>query len=267
VLAIANAHYDLAAFLLDQGADPNQAKQGWTALHQVVRMRNLNIGFFPQPEASGEMSTMALAKKVIAHGVDVNARQTKAMRDGYRNSWFNELGATALLIASKGADAEMMRFLVANGADATLTNVNGTTPLMLASGIEMYNQGEDSGTLDEALEAVKVALQIGADVNLANKRGETPLHGAAYRGSNEIVQLLVDHGAALDAKTQGGMTPLMIANGEDYRVPSFLIRPATVALLQQLLRDRGLPADLSNPDERYRFEKQPANFEKSPARQ
>jgi len=256
VVAIHNAHYEMASFLLDRGADPNAAGQGWTALHQLLRTRNLNIGFFPHPEPTGRISGVDLGKKLIAKGANVNARVTRSITDGYRNFW-TQSGATPLLMAAKGADAEMMRVLAAAGADPTLTNTAGTTPLMAAAGVEMFNPNEDSGTNEEALEAVKVALDLGNDVNQANKQGETPLHGAAWRGANEIVQLLVDRGARLDVKTRRGLTPLQIANGEEEgRVANINVRPWTVELLVKLMRDRGLPIEMKSGDERYAFEKQ-----------
>ena len=255
VVAIHNAHYEMASFLLDKGADPNAAGQGWTPLHQLMRTRNLNIGFFPHPEVLGNVTEVDVAKKLIAKGANTNARLTKSINDGYRNFW-TQAGATPLLMAAKGADAEMMRLLAANGADPKLTNAVGTTPLMAAAGVEMFNPNEDSGTNEEGLQAVKVALELGADVNQANKQGETALHGAAWRGSNEIVQLLVDNGAKLDAKTTRGLTPLNIANGEEEgRVANINIRPWTVELLVKLMKDRGLPIEMMTGDDRFAFEK------------
>jgi ankyrin repeat protein len=256
VLALHNAQYDVAAFLLNRGADPNLAGQGWTALHQLLRTRNLNIGFFPHPEPVGKTSEIELARALIARGADVNVRITKPITDGYRSFW-TQNGATPLLMAAKGADAEMMRLLVAHGADPSLTNALGTTPLMAAAGVEMFNPNEDSGTNEEALEAVKVALDLGADVNQANKQGDAPLHGAAWRGANEIIQLLVERGAKLDARNKRGMTPLMIANGEEEgRVANINVRPWAVELLQKLMRQRGLPVEMRGASERYAFEKQ-----------
>jgi hypothetical protein len=221
-----------------------------------MRTRNLNIGFFPHPEPTGKVSEVELAKKLIAKGANVNARLTRPISDGYRNFW-NQNGATPLLMAAKGADAEMMRILAAAGADPTLTNTAGTTPLMAAAGVEMFNPNEDSGTNEEGFEAVKVALELGGDVNQANKQGETPLHGAAWRGSNEIVQLLVDRGARLDVKTKQGLTPLQIANGEEEgRVANINVRPWTVELLVKLMKERGLPVEMKSDADRYAFEKQ-----------
>jgi len=265
VLAIHNARHDMAAFLLDRGADPNLAGQGWTALHQLLRTRSLNIGFFPHPEPMGRTSGLQLARKLIEHGADVNARITKPIADGYRNFW-TQADATPLLMAAKGADAEMMRLLAAHGADPRLTNTLGTTPLMAASGVEMFNPNEDSGTNEEALEAVKVALGLGADVNQANKAGDTALHGAAWRAANDIIQLLVDRGARLDAKNKSGMTPLQIANGEEEgRVANINIRPWAVELLVKLMRERGLPIEMKSAEGRFAFEKQkPTERRRSP---
>jgi len=255
VLAIHNAHFDMASFLLDRGADPNATKQGWTPLHQLLRTRSLNIGFFPHPEKLSKTSPVQLATKLLDKGADVNARLTRPITDGYRNFW-NQMQATPLLMAAKGADAEMMRLLLARGADPTLTNASGTTPLMAASGVEMFNPNEDSGTNEEALECVKIAIAAGNDVNQANKAEDTPLHGAAWRGANEIIQLLVDNGAKLDVKNKAGMTPLQIANGEEEgRVANVNIRPWAVELFVKLMKERGLPIEMQTGDERFAFEK------------
>ena len=244
VLAAVNAHWEVGAFLLDNGADPNIADQGWTALHQIVRTRTLNIGQFPHPVPTGRLSSVEFTKKLIAHGADVNARMTvQRMRDGFR-SRFNGLQATPFLLAAKGADAEMMRLLAANGADLLPTNAAGSTALMLAAGVEMLFVAEDSGTNEDALEAVRVALELGGDVNAVNESGDTALHGVASRGSNPIVQLLADNGAKLDAKNKKGFTALDIASGAAAFSGGVVeVRPATQALLRQLMKERGLSID------------------------
>ena len=243
VIAAINAHWELGALLIDHGVDPNAAAPGWTPLHQVVRTRTLSIGQFPHPVATGHVSGLELARTLIQHGADVNARMTKDLVDGYRNR-FNRKGATPLMLAAKGADFEMMRLLTANGADPQLTTVEHATILMAAAGIDMFYVNEDSGTNEDAVEAVKVALALGLDVNAANDRGDTALHGAAARGSNPIVQLLVDRGARLDAKNTRGLTPLNVANG-DGNTSTFQRRPETVALFRDLMLARGFTIDES----------------------
>ena len=256
VIAAANAHWELAAFLLERGADPNAAEQGWPALHQVIRTRNLNIGFFPHPEPTGTLGSLEFARLLLEHGADVNARIVEPIVDGFRGFWTQQ-GATPILVAAKGADAAMMRLLAEYGADVTLANERGTTPIMAASGVEMFNPNEDSGTNPEALEALEVALELGGDVNAANNDGDTPLHGAAWRGANDIVLRLVEEGAELHVVNGRGYTPLQIANGEEEgRVANINIRPWTVALLQDLLKERGLPWELQRGQERFAFENQ-----------
>lgn len=240
VVAIINARWELASVLLERGADPNAAGQGWSALLQLVRSRSLSIGQFPHPVPTGGISTMQLAEQLLAHGADINARMmTSDLKDGYRNS-FNRVGATPLLMAAQGADTEMITFLAAHGADVTATTKQGTNALMLAAGVEIRYPEEDGGTGPEALEALQAVMAFGLDVNAANKAGNTALHGAAFRGHNPIVELLIEKGATLDAANKRGSTPLTIADGDVYQGQPAR-RPHTTALLVRRMAERGLP--------------------------
>lgn len=200
ILAIINAHWELAGLLLDRGADVNAADAGWTALHQVARSRSLTVGHVPHPTQTGQMSSFDLAKKLIAKGANVNARMTRdgMKADGYRTD-LNRIGATPYLLAAKGVDHELMRLLLANGADPLLTNDHGMRPLMVAAGVALHATGEDTGTHEDALEAVKVAYEADKDVNYVDKRGHTAILGAARRGSVAVTQFLVERGADLRA--------------------------------------------------------------------
>jgi ankyrin repeat protein len=243
VIATMNAHWDVAALLVEAGADPNAAKQGWTALHQLVRTRNLSYGRLPRPVPTGKVSSLDLARMMIAHGVAVDARSTQNFKGDNERSRFAYAGATPFLMAAKSVDHEMMRLLAAAGADPLARTRTNTTALMVAAGIQIFSIGEDSGTKEDALEAVKVALELGADVNAADDNGETALHGAAWRGSNEIVQLLVDRGARLDVKDKKGWTPL--GNAHLVYTPGMILQswPETEALLRTLMEARGLPTN------------------------
>ena len=251
VLAIANGHYELASVLLDEGADPNLASQGWNALVQVVRTRNPSIGQAPRVVPTGSVSPTDLAKKLIAWGVEIDAPITQQIRDRYRTH-MDMVGATAYIMAAKGGDAEMMRLLLSAGADPRAVTKAGRTALMVAAGIDMWYVNEDSGTNEDALEALKVALQAGSDVNALNRDGETALHGAAFRGSNEMVQLLVDAGAKLDVVSALGFTPLMVANGDQRISCNLQRRPWTVELLTKLMTDRGIPIQVRTDEEKFR---------------
>lgn len=246
VLATANAHWDVASLLLDRGADPNHAGAGWNALHQTLHSRRPNLGYTPGPVPTGSLDSIEVVKKLIAKGVDVDARMTRnGMKDGQRNR-VNRLGATAFFLGAKTTDLEALQVLLAAGADPNIPSADGTTPLMVAAGLAMWYVGEDGGSLpgqeDEATAVVKLIVDRGADVNSVNLAGETPLHGAAFRGVNEIAQHLVDHGARLDARDSRGWTPLFVANGLSHG-DVFKAQPQTAALLTTLMQARGLSTD------------------------
>ena len=246
VVAVANANWAAADYLLDRGADPNLAGAGWNALHQLVRTRRMNTGFgFPGPIPSGGVDSIDVLRKMIALGGDVDARMTtNGMKDGQRNR-LNRLGATPFFLAAKVTDTEAMRVLVEAGADAVTPNADGTTPLMVAAGVAIWNPGEDGGSLpgqeDEVLEAVKMCVELGNPVNAANYRGETALHGAAFRGANNVVEYLVEQGADLDARTALGYSPLAVADGFSYS-DFYKAQKHTAALLRGLMDARGIPS-------------------------
>ena len=264
-LAIANAHYELAAYLLDRGADPNLAENGWTALHQLARARSepakkrTNLGWTEGPTMTGKLSGLDLARKLVEKGGDVNARATREFNDFYRLAGYvSRIDATPLLMAARVSDAPLMRVLLELGADPTLASADAMTPLMAAAGTGIRSPMED-GMDEDAPEALQVMLDTGmVDVNAADARGWTPLHGASYRGSLQVIQMLVDHGATLDARTfeagrkytdlglsEEGWLPVHIADGIVVG-GIFFRQEASAALLRTMMAEQGLPVP---PDE------------------
>jgi ankyrin repeat protein len=245
LLAVTNAHYELAAYLIDRGADPNANATGWTALHQAVRNRRINTRFYIAPVPTGRMSNLDLIKKLLESGARTNMRM---WRDGMwaGRTRFNALGATPFLIAAKIGDLEVMKLLVANGADAKIATIDNLTPLMAAAGVELYNPGEDAGSnpehLPERLEAVKYCVERGNDVNAADWDNETALHGAVYLGSPAVAEFLIEKGAQLDVKNVRGWTPLTMANGAQY-TEFYKEQPAVAAVLRRAMTARGLSTD------------------------
>ena len=247
VVAAANANWELAAYLLDRGADATHAEGGWNALHQTVRTRRMNLAFgTPGPFSSGTLDSIDLIRKLLDAGVDVNTRMTRnGMRDGQRNR-FNRLGATAFMLATKVTDVEAMQVLLEAGADPTMPTADGTTPLMVAAGLAIWNPGEDGGSFTgqeaEVLEAVRITVEGGNNVNARNYRGESALHGVGFRGVNIVLDYLVEQGADLAALTVDGWSALAIARGLSY-TDFYKAQLHTAARLEELMQARGLETE------------------------
>lgn len=236
VVSIMNKHYTFARFLLDRGADPNVTDvKGRAALYAAVDMRNEDWSALPSRKLEDPYPSEDLIKLIIAHGAKLDARLTKNLpgRSGMDSGDTTlDEGATPFMRAARSGDAATMRLLLAAGADPKLATKEGTTALMFAAGVG-YRDKNTRGTESEALEALKVCVDRGMDINQANSKGETALHGAASRGADTIVRYLVQHGARLDAKTGRGFTPLDVAMGKDqFGLP--VPHDSTVALLRSL---------------------------------
>jgi len=240
LLAVTNAHYQLAAYLLEEGADPNAALTGYTALHAITAVRKPGVGDNdPAPEGSGDMSSIELVKKLVAHGADSNMRMTR--RANLSNTRLNEIGATPFMLAALTADAELMRTLAALGADPLLPNVDGSTPLMAAAGLATRSPGEDAGTESEVLEALQAALDLGANVNAIDRNGDTAMHSAAYKNLPMVVKFLAAKGARIELwnrPNKFGWTPLAIAVG--YRFGNFKPSPETEASVREVMIAAGV---------------------------
>ena len=244
-IAVTNAHYELASLLLDAGANPNADANGWTALHAISGVRKPGLGDNdPAPLGSGSMTSIELVRKLKAKGADLNARMTKRYNVGM--TALNTLGATPFLLAARSADSELMRELAALGADPLIPTADGATPLIAAAGLGTRSPGEDAGTESEVVEAMKVALELGNDINAADKNGETAMHGAAYKNYGEAAKLLAKSGAKVEVwnkKNKAGWTPLAIAQG--YRFGNFKPSPPTIAALREIMKAAGVPEEES----------------------
>ena len=245
--AVVNGHLELAVTLLDAGANPNDAAPGWTALHAITWLRKPGTGDNnPAPEGSGSLTSLEFVKKLVEHGADINARMTKSVNVGL--TILNTKGATPFFLAARAADAELMRYLVKLGADPMLTNSDGSTPMMAAAGLGTRSPGEDAGTESEVVEALQAALDLGNDINAVDAKGETAMHGAAYKNLPGAVQFLADHGANIDVwnkKNKMGWSPLWIARGN--RFGNFKPSPETVAVLEKIMTAKGVSITNNEP--------------------
>ena len=240
LVAVTNGHFELAARLLDAGADPNAAHTGYTALHMLARVRKPGAGDNnPRPDGSGSMDGLDFVRDMVEHGADLEARMR--VRARLNNTSYNELGATPFVLAALVADADLMRTFADLGADPLTRTDDGSTALMAAAGLGTRSPGEDAGTEEEVLEAIQLALDLGADINAINDNGETPMHGAAYKNLPRVVHLLADNGADIgvwNQRNKYGWTPLTIARG--YRFGNFKPSPVTVAAIETIMLSEGV---------------------------
>lgn len=245
-LAVTAGHFELAAWLLDQGANPNADLNGWTALHAITGVRKPGGGDNdPAPYGSGSMTSLELVRKLKEKGADLNARMTRRINVGL--TALNTLGATPFLLAARSADFELMRELAKLGADPKIPTEQGATPLIVAAGLGTRSPGEDAGTEEEVVEAMKVALELGNDINAVDNNGETAMHGAAYKNYPAAVRLLHERGMDIkvwNKQNKAGWTPLAIAQG--YRFGNFKPSPPTEAALLEIFQETGVtPAESS----------------------
>jgi uncharacterized protein len=240
-IAVENAHYELAAFLLDSGADPNANGPGYTALHAIPSVRKPGGGDNdPAPDGSGNMTSLELIKKLVAKGADINARMTKKINFGLTS--LNDIGATPFCLAALTADAELMRFFVSLGADPKIPTADGATPLIVAAGLGTRSPGEDAGTDSEVVDAIATAIDLGNDPNAVDKNGETAMHAAAYKNVADAVRYLASHGANPEVWNQPnkhGWTPLTIAQG--YRFGNYKPSPPTVEAMLEVMKAEHVP--------------------------
>ena len=231
--AIYNDHYDLAAVLAEKGA----RLEG--ALYLAVEMHNLDyFGNHPRKPVTDKLDEVGFIKLLLARGADPNGvLKIKLPGRQAQGGVTVPAGATPFYRAARSADLEVMRLLLEHGADPSQPSADHTTPLLAAAtGQGARFAGGDERPEAEFVEALKLCLDKGADVNAANDRGDTAMHAAAQRGSDKIVQFLADHGARLDLKNKSGRTPLDLAMGIGVASTGGGAHESTAALIRRLLQ-------------------------------
>ena len=236
VVAAHSGHGALAALLLDAGADPNAAGAGYAPLHAAI--------------LRGDAS---LVQTLLAHGADPNARLLRGTRYARQGKLFSLdmawTGARPFFLAAKFGRGDIMRRLAESGADPHAGLEGGVTPLMAAAGmltrgfgragkdrlgremdsaemeVALTQDPDRRGVMASGIDAVKVAVELGADVNAVSATGDTALHMAAFHGFKTVVRYLVSQGARLDATNLRGETPLDRALAA--RAPARLTRSLT----------------------------------------
>lgn len=240
-LAIENGHFELAAWLLERGADPNDQRNGYTPLHILTWVRKADRGEdegAPEPRNVRPMTSEQLVRILVAKGARVNERLNGGPSSGGRIA---RKGSTPFMLAADTADLAYMRLLVELGADPFLPNVDGATPLMAAAGLGTRSAGEEAGTDEEAVDAVAYILSLGGDINAVSLNGDTAMHGAAFANFPKVVKFLAEKGMKPEVwnqKNKRGWTPLLIAEG--HRFGNFKPSFETIAAIHEVMIANGI---------------------------
>jgi ankyrin repeat protein len=260
--AVNNRNYAVASLLAERGADVNIAnKGGWTPLYLATDNRNIEGGDYPVPKP--DRDHLEIIRILLEKGANPNARirENTLTRTIFTMQWFFEDGATPFVRAAQSSDTELMKLLLQHGADPKIATANGDSALTAAAGIGWVEGVTYERSREANVEAVRMLLDLGLDPNHANGEGRTPLMGAALKGRNAVIQLLVDRGARLDIRDRGsrdtervgsvaaGYTwqPLDYAEGlVRVGVQGAIAYPETAAFIRRLMMERGIPVPPEN---------------------
>lgn len=237
LVAVVRGRVDLALYLLDHGADPNILAAGYTPLHWASTQwesftANPVYGFEdPMSGIPDRQAKLRLVKALLAHGADVNARMTKP-QPGFAGGYLDAAGATPFLLAASANDLEMMRLLLAAGADPKIRTASNAGPIAAAAGLN-HSIGEDTVTEAQAMETVQFLLDLGVDPKGETTFGENALFGPAYRGWNKLLAQLIDLGVNVNAVSKAGVTPWLAANGSGDRLGGVLYNKEGADMLQK----------------------------------
>jgi len=234
-------HLKIAQYLVQAGADVNaQDWYGETPLWAAVDIRNLEFQVTATSNRVDRETAYALIESLLDAGADPNSRtrefppERRFIAGTGSNGWVDMTGQTPFLRAALAGDLRVMRLLLEHGADPNITTYEGTTPLMVAAGVTWaFSETFDEGA-DALLETVKLTHALGNDINAVNSMGIRAIHGAANRGSNEIISYLAENGALLDVTDNEGRTPIDWAEGVLTGARAPFRKPETIALLEEL---------------------------------
>ena len=253
--ATQNRYYQLGKYLLERGADSAIAnKGGWSPLYIATDNRNIESGDYPTRKP--DMDHLEYIELLLSHGADPNTRMASSTetRTIFTHQWLREEGATPFLRASQSSDTVLMQSLLEAGAGPLIATDNGTTALMVAAGIGWVEGVTHEWSREQNVETMRWLLELGADVNARDIDGRTALMGAAHKGRNEIVQMLVDHGADMAVHDVGSRDSIHNLAGKTWQaidyadglvrvgVQSSIAHPETANLLRRLMVEAGLPA-------------------------
>jgi ankyrin repeat protein len=254
LMAIGNDHHDIAKLLIEAGANVNATDwYGRQPLWAAVESRNRDVRSVTATSNGVDRdAALQTITMLVDKGANVNAQvkhfPPRLGGHAFNLSYVPSVGETPFYRAALNNDLPVMRLLLAHHADPKLKTYNGTSPLAAASGVGwVRGQTYIPGGYAAQLEAVKMLLELDSDVNQVNDMGLAPIHGAAFRWSDDVISYLVEHGARLDIKDKVGRDALTWASG--VTIPSTPPEPSprTMALIKKLIAEGKGIAPKANP--------------------
>jgi uncharacterized protein len=239
LVATVRGHVALALFLLERGADPNAMDAGFAPLHWAAGtwengLANPVYGFVdPVGGIPAREDKLRLVKALLAHGANPNLQMTirPPSFTGTGTGGYNDaIGATPFVVAANASDVEMMRILLAAGANPHLASKTNSNAILAATGLNR-GIGEIVDDEERALEAVRFLLDIGVDPKAVTTYNENALFGPGYRGWNRMLELLIDKGADVNIINKAGVTPYLAASGFGDRLGGVLYNKAGADIL------------------------------------
>jgi ankyrin repeat protein len=239
LVATVRGHIPLALYLLEHGADPNVGDAGFTPLHWAAGtwengLANPVYGFVdPIGGIPDRDAKLRLVRALLAHGANPNLQMTvrPPTFGGTGTGGYNDaVGATPFIVAANASDVEMMRILLAAGADPHLVTSTKSNAILAATGLNR-GIGEVVDDEDRALEAIKFLLDTGVDPTVVTTYKENALFGPGYRGWNRMLELLIEKGADVNIVNEAGVTPYLAASGYGDRLGGVLYNKAGADIL------------------------------------
>jgi ankyrin repeat protein len=209
LIAILNGQYELASMLLDKGAKIDDG-----ALRLTVEVRDMDKSDkHPAPTDYGKLRSLDFMKILIDRGAAIDGEFKPRLPQRAIMEGGGPAIGSPLYRAARSTDLGAMRLLLERGANPKYTTQNHSTVLMAAAGQNFNKETGTGGEQKDAIEAIKMLLARGVDVNAANDLGQTAMHFAAQKGSEKVIEFLAESGAKIDARDKRGKTPLDIASG------------------------------------------------------
>jgi ankyrin repeat protein len=242
LMAISNDRMETAALLIERGGElDTQDWYGRSPLWSAVNVRNIYLHNQTFEHVVDRDAALELIHLLLEKGANPNPRtkesppvRSQLLATTGTLEWVDFTGQTPFLTAALAGDVTVMRLLLDHGADPHIQTIHGTSALMAAAGVNWVVSQTFTESPEALLEAVKLCVELGMDVNAANSMGITALMGAANRGSNDIIELLIAEGARLDVADAEGRTPLDWARGVFLATHPAEPKPDSIALIENL---------------------------------